>query len=75
MNNNHLIYEQLKPRIINFKTDVLTALAMKYSLAPSECIRLVEEYDINKMLIGCDYSALYDNPEKWADRIYTLRCV
>lgn len=64
-------YEFMKPKAEKYREILIALLVEKSHEDVSYITTIVDEvFDFKKMLIGCDYAALHDDPEIWADKIY-----
>lgn len=60
----------MKSRIQNYKKSIIAILNAKYEISEFEARKWICEYDFDRVLRGCNYIALHDDPEIWADAIY-----
>lgn len=72
---NVLLYKRKKVDIVKRKIDkykrcMIDIFEKKYKISEFEARKLIREYDFNNVLKVCNYIALHDDPEIWADTIY-----
>ena len=60
----------MKERVREYKSSIVGVLSVKHKISEFEAKKWIREYDFNKVLKVCNYAALHDDPEIWADAIY-----
>lgn len=60
----------MKSRINNYKRSMVAIFKTKYRISEFEARKWINEYDFDRVLRGCNYIALHDDPEIWVDAIY-----
>lgn len=60
----------MKERVKEYKNSIVGVLNVKYKISEFEAKKWIREYDFNSVLKVCNYAALHDDPEIWADAIY-----
>lgn len=60
----------MKTKIQSYKNSIVTVLNLKYNICEFEARKMIRDYDFNDVLKSCNYIALHDDPEEWADVIY-----
>lgn len=60
----------VKSRIHSYKKSIAVILTAKYQISEFEARKWIAAYDFDHVLKTCNYIALHDDPEIWADAIY-----
>ena len=60
----------MKDRVNLYKNSIVIILGSKYDIFEFEARKMIRDYDFNDVLKSCNYIALHDDPEDWADVIY-----
>ena len=60
----------MKTRINLYKNSIVRIMKAKYNICEFEARKMIRDYDFNDVLKSCNYIALHDDPEDWADVIY-----
>lgn len=59
-----------RKEIAEYKTVILEVLISDYCMYKSDAQRIIREYNFNEVCRKCNYVALHDDPEYWAESIY-----
>lgn len=60
----------MKENVVLYKNSITMILKSKYGICELEARKMIRDYDFNDTLKACNYIALHDDPEEWADIIY-----
>lgn len=60
----------MRKKVNLYKNSIVMILESKYNICEFEARKMIRDYDFNDVLKSCNYIALHDDPEEWADVIY-----